>query len=237
VSKLGELHIYETEVRVELTFLGTLTIGQLEKLTRVAKAAQDALPDQPFLGKGTREEVEEAIARNKALELDSAAALVAVEEPTGEEAVEQPVLAAANSPAAPLPQANPAFAPGGHAKGSLCPECGFIAKDNAGLGSHRQKKHGVAGTSVGAKSAKPQLVIEGDPTEPNGHNFKAEDAKKVGIEWFLCNACPARYTTRLRLDQHRERTHTDREPRRMPVGRGPARTADQAAQRILRGGV
>jgi hypothetical protein len=137
----------------------------------------------------------------------------------------------------------------GKTGGPTCPECGKLAASEHGLKVHRARAHGVKGTKHDrpgpAAFNKEQrghrpVIVDGDPTEPNGHDFKAEDAarvKPVGIEWFLCNACPARYTSRLRLDEHVARTHVDREPRRMPVGRAHRSEVDAALHPGLRGGV
>lgn len=77
--------------------------------------------------------------------------------------------------------ASPGTAPGQGAAGAVgspvpafdpltlatCPDCGHPAKNVAGLAIHRGRAH-----------PKKPLVVDGDPTEPNGHDFKREEEVK-----------------------------------------------------------
>ena len=167
------------------------------------------------------------------IEPDSAAVLEAAEG-AGEEAIRS----LPTSPAA--PPSRPAFDPLGPAPALTCPECERPAKNANGLAIHRARMHGVKGAAVqrsheqrdAYKAAHPRgtrpLITEGDPTEPNGHDFKA---KPIGIEWFLCNACPVQYTTRLRLDEHRARAHPA-----VPSGKPVGSRARSEVDRVLHPG-
>jgi uncharacterized C2H2 Zn-finger protein len=167
---------------------------------------------------------------------DSAAVSPVAAEAPGEE----PVPISASSPA-PIHQAGPPVAqapaadttvdsapPGslellGPSSEVICPDCGHAAKNVAGLAIHRGRSHGV-------KGAKP-LVVDGDPTEPNGHDFKKQPILHHGIEWFPCPSCPTKYTTRLRLDEHVARAHREgaRDDRRPTIAeRVAARDASRA---------
>lgn len=108
----------------------------------------------------------------------------------------------ARSPRTPAPAFDPLTL-------ATCPDCGHQAKNVAGLAIHRGRAHG-----------KKALVTEGDPTEPNGHDFKAEPGK-VGIEWFLCPHCTSKYAAKAHLDDHVTRRHPPT-PGLKPVGSRPS---------------
>lgn len=100
-----------------------------------------------------------------------------------------------------------------------CPDCERSFDSPQGLSLHRRKVHGY------------------QPWAPEPQGTKAPPAPLIrkGGERWVCARCPASFRTTALRDKH-QASHPPIPEVKMPVGRGPARTPYEAAQRMLRGG-
>lgn len=80
-----------------------------------------------------------------------------------------------------------------------CPQCGFTAKNSAGLGSHMKNKHGVAGTK--SHPAKPKVAgVAKAPTLLKITGLLPRQMKKImkmGFAHFCLN-CGNPFETKVR---------------------------------------